>query len=231
MLYPGGFLCHYALNSADLIGDFLDGIRLRIPAAQFLDNLAEITSALATFLARINFTISSTSPERNTTAIFVDIVMRIENAIRNSGALNQMQQDCVIEELRQHVRQTSLVTLGSTLEVLRRSFSGISRILQFLIRFNQNLDGFIIENFPVECVDRLTDISICGRCRRSIPPLCKNSCGALVRGCFAAFYSGFQREFDNLWSVMRQLARKAAKGVRDLFEAENELLDINVSSN
>lgn len=209
-------------------GDFIEDIRRRVPAAQFLSNLEDITSDLTAFLTRANFAISSASPERNTTAIFVNIVMRIEDAIRNSGVLNEMQQNCLVDELRMHVRQTSLVTLGRTLEVLRRSFSGIARIVQFLIRFNRNLDGFTIENFPAECVGRLTDISICGRCRRRIPPLCKNSCGALVRGCFAGFYSGLQLEFDNLWGVVRQLVMKAEQGVRELFEAENDLLDINL---
>lgn len=161
----------------------------------------------------------------------MDIVRRIEDTIRDSGVLDRMQQDCVIDELNRHVRPGNLVALGRTLEVLRRSFSGVSRILQFLNRFNRDLAGFAMENFPAECVSRLTDISICGRCRNRIPPLCKNSCGALVRGCFAPFYSGYLQEFDNLWNVTGQLVRMAEQAVRDLFEAENDLLDISVSLN
>lgn len=196
----------------------------------FLSNVEDITSALTTFLNRANFAITSASPERNTTQIFVDIVEQIEATIRNIDILNDMQKECIIQELRDHIRQSGLVTLGRTLEVLRRSFSGITRIFQFLNGFTRNLDGFTLESFPAECLNRFTELSICGRCRSRIPPLCRNSCGALVRGCFAAFYSGLEKEFDNLWAVLRQLVEMAARGVRELFEAENDLLDINVSS-
>ena len=50
-----------------------------------------------------------------------------------------------------------------------------------------------------------------------------------MQGCFAAFYSGLEREFDNLWNVLRQLVEAAGRAISELFEAENDLLDIDVS--
>jgi hypothetical protein len=102
--------------------------------------------------------------------------------------------------------------------------------MQFMICFNRTLDGFTVQSFPTGCVTTLINVSVCGRCYRHIPPLCKNLCGSLVRGCYAAFYSGLQQEFDNLWGVVRQLVLVADQAVRVLFEAEDGLQnDIDVS--
>lgn len=214
-----------SLPWTDFEGDFIEDVRRKLPVAQLLDNLENITSGLATFLARPNLAISPASPERNTTEIFVDILMRIEDSIQDSDTLNEQQRECIVTELWRHTSQTSLTTIGRTLRTLRQSFSGVARILQFLISFNRTLDGFTAQSFPVDCVTRMIDISFCGRCQQRIPPLCKNSCGALVRACFAAFYSGLQQEFDNLWGVVLQLVSVVEEEVRELFEALDGLLN------
>ena len=155
--------------------------------------------------------------------------MQIEDSINGSDTLSEGQRECIVAELRRHTSQSGLTTIGRTLRTLRQSFSGIARILKFLIRFNQTLDGFTVDSFPADCVTRMIDISICGRCRQRIPPLCRNSCGGLVRACFAAFYSGLHQEFDNLWGVVLQLVSVVNQGVRELFEAVDGLQnDIDV---
>ena len=78
----------------------------------------------------------------------------------------------------------------------------------------------------MEC---LVEISFCGCCTGTIPGYSAgNSCGALVRGCFADVYTCLRGEFDNLWMVVRQLVGAIANSVRELYSAEEGLLDINV---
>ncbi len=148
----------------------------------------------------------------------------------NPNTLTNTQADCLVNQLRMHINQNDLRILGSTLETVRRSFTSVGRIVRFLERFIRTRDNFGVASFPRECVQKLIELSFCGRCKQRIPPLCRNSCGGLIRGCYAAFYSGLSREFDNLWDVIRQLVRTVDAALMKLFEAETNLLgDFNVS--
>ena len=218
------------MHCVDFEGTFIEDIKQNIPAAQFLASaLDDITESLSSFLDRARLAISASFPEQNTTAIFVAIVGRIEAAIRASSFLTAPQQECLVMQVNRHLNQTGLVVLGRTLRTVQRSFTAVTRIVSFLGDFARDLDDYIWESFPSQCLRRLLELSVCGRCTQRIPPLCSNTCGAIVRGCFAGFYSGLRREFDALWSVLRQLVERVEASVRELFAAENRLLDVNVS--
>ena len=187
------------MPTSDLEGDFLAGVRDSIPVPDILqENLNEVTSGLTSIFRRANLAINDENRNLNTTQVFLDIIRNIEQALAQSTFLTPTQAACVAMQIEQTINRTSLRALGRSLEAIRRSFTAVTRIVGFLVNFNATLDGFNAESFPTQCVQRALEISFCGRCTGRIPPLCRNTCGALVRGCFAGFYSGLEGEFGTL---------------------------------
>ncbi len=206
------------------------GVRSSIPGEMLIqDHIAEVTSALNTILNRANFAISSQNPEFNTTQVFVNIIDRIGMALNESSFLSSSQAACIANHIQRSINRTSILALGRSLEAIRRSFTAITRIVRFLLNFNTDLDEFNEESFPKECVQRAIEVSFCGRCKARIPPLCRNTCGALVRGCFAGFYSGLEGEFNNLWNVVGQVIRTVDANIREIFFQEGRFINLNVS--
>ena len=100
----------------------------------------------------------------------------------------------------------------------------------FLLRNVDNLSKLDADIFPMKCVERAIEVSYCGRCTDRIPPLCHNTCGALVRGCFAGFYSGLEGEFNNLWNVVRQLFMSMKENIQALVVKAATLVVVDVRS-
>ena len=194
------------------------------------ENINDLTSDLANFLQVVNFEISVSSPEVNTTEIFLSILTRIENLIMNSRSplLTSGLKTCIVEQIQMGINRTSLQILGRTLEVARRSFTGVSRLLNFIDRFDDDFEDLRI-NLPPTCLREFFRIGFCGRCSRSVPPVCSNTCNAVVRACFAGFRDGLLDEFENAWTVLRRLIRLADTSIRELFSSERELLTVTVS--
>lgn len=216
----------------DFETQFLTSIRDNIPfVSLFQSSAATITVNLANLLNRARFAINkASSPEVNTTQVFVDIITGIKTVIQNVQALTNEQKTCLIAEVDRNIDGAILRDLGKNLEEVRRANTIIIRIFNFLKNFNRTLGGFGVSDFPRDCISRAIDITFCGRCTKVLPPLCSNTCGALVRGCYAAFFSGFRNEFNSLWNVTRQVIGVASTGVLNIERFEILLSDrISVS--
>lgn len=206
-------------------------IRDNLPLVSFYrDHVASVTERLTNLLSRQRFGINSTSsPEVNTTQVIIDIIDGIKLIIRNSSFTDD-QKTCLVSQLDQNLKLAVVRELGRNLEEVRRAYTLVIRIFNFLRNFNRTLSGFDVSDFPRECISTAIDISFCGRCTRVLPLLCSNTCGALVRGCYAAFFSGLRNEFNNLWNVTRQAINIMDRGVLNIEEDENNIYDSTVVS-
>ena len=178
-------------------------------------------------LNRLTFAISAENPEFNTTQLFSDLTDRVIAAVRGIPLLSQTQKDCIAQQLSQHINRTSIRLLGETFETVRRSFTAVTRIANFLLNFKSNLANSTMRRFPDQCVTRLIELSFCSRCKRRVPPLCSNMCGAVIRGCYSAFYSGLRSEFNRLWDVSKQVVNVVSRAVRRISLEEQDLLSKN----
>jgi len=193
---------------ADFEGDFIERVKIGVPGITFLgDNVNHITDELASFVNRSRFIISAASPDVDTSSLFGDVIMRLEGIISESATFSDMQSSCLIGQIRDGLNQTALAGAGQAIEQVRRSVTRIARIIEFLKRFAESLDGFTAEDLSAECVRHFVELSFCGRCTGRLPPLCSNTCGAVIQGCFAGFLSGLRGEFNNLWGVVGNLTR------------------------
>ena len=195
------------LFSSDLDGEtdgFLASVRGALPVPTvFSSHIRDTTTALANFLNRTNFVINTTNPEVNTTVIILSIFDGVRTLINGVDALSANAKTC-INNLITNVSKTAISGLGKDLEQMRRSYTLLSRIENFLRNYANSERTFKISDIPKTCVRRAVEISFCRRCQQVLPPLCFNTCGALVRGCYAPYVTGLRNHFNRLWNIARQ---------------------------
>ena len=110
--------------------------------------------------------------------------------------------DCIRRVINSSINMTNMQDVSEDIEQLRRSLSSGLRLLNFMENFGEDLGGFR----PLrQCVTTLVRLNYCSRCVRRTPPLCRNVCGALTRGCYSPFVTGLRAQFENLWNVTRQI--------------------------
>jgi len=116
--------------------------------------------------------------------------------------------ECIIAVKLQEVRRaiTTLIRIGSFLERERRSLQSTSPVQQ--------------------CIDAFIDLAFCSRCVQKTPPLCLNTCNALIRGCYSPYYTALNRKFDRLWRVVRNILDFTNSTVQDIFNRKRAIKDI-----
>ena len=131
-------------------------------------------------------------------------------------------QTCVLNALQNSLNQTDIQLVIRTIEDVRRAFTVLQRSTNF---FQQYIEGLQFR-FPRNCVRRFVELNFCARCTKKVPPLCSNTCGALVRGCLSAYYSALSRQFDILWDVSRQVVMITNSTLQALFfDEERQVID------
>ena len=130
-------------------------------------------------------------------------VNRFEDTAPGLLVRTNMIRDCIRRVINSSINMTNMQDVSEDIEQLRRSLSSGLRLLSFLENFGEDLGGFQ----PLQqCVTTLVRLNYCSRCVRRTPPLCRNVCGALTRGCYSPFVTGLREQFENLWNVTRQIA-------------------------
>ena len=196
---PGGLL-----NQSSLLPEIYNGI-----VTEFLDN-------------RI---ISDTTRNFNSSRFIQNIVVAITNSVGNdiSRGVNDNLKTCTVQHLNNSVNNTAYFNMVSQIETLRRGVTSFRNFEEFFTNFTQNTNDYF--KFPSNCVNRLVSISFCGRCKEKIPPLCSNTCGALIRGCYSPYYDVLPNQFDILWNVSRQVLEVVNSTTHGLFAEGQRLFD------
>ena len=209
----------------DITGDFSDALRTHLPLTTlFTDD--QLHSAVSGLIQNfVDNIIITQELAYNTSAFVQNTTNRLVDLAAESFAPESMtQQMCITSFIRQRINQMALSLVDRDLEQIRRGVTTAVRILMFLHNYNLTLGNFQ----PLQrCQQRLVELSFCSRCTRHIPPLCSNTCGALIRACYSPFIDGLRGEFDNLWSVTRQVFRVTNNTLMQLFSEENLLVMFN----
>ena len=168
---------------------------------------------------------SDTLRDFSTPGFVRSIITAITNAIGNayvaSLGLNDTIRNCVVQQLNSSVDNTAYSKMASRLETLREGMTSFINFEQFHRNYVQNSDF----NFPSNCIDRLVYISFCDQCKKEIPPLCSNTCGALIRGCYSPYYDALPKQFNILWDVSRQVLDIVNSTIYALFTESQRVFD------
>ena len=194
-------------------GDFLDRLYSRLDY-NFFDSDRETFMRNLTQELRDDFVIgeddddddddeeSSSNSTTRRGGFFRNFFDRIEDRAAAVLARTNSVRECIRRVIDSSINDTRMQLASDSVEQLRRSLTLGMRLLNFLENFRENLGGFR----PLQqCVTRLVRLNYCGRCVQHTPPLCRNICGALARGCYSPFHTGLRMQFENLWNVTRQV--------------------------
>ena len=169
-----------------------------------------------------NLVIDDSTRDLNLTQVVNNIVTALGDAA--GGALaqnNTATQMCILNVIRSNLNQSDVDLVIQAIEDVRRAFTVLRRSANFFQQYVEDLQF----RFPRNCVRRFVELNFCARCTQKTPPLCSNTCGALVRGCLSAYYSALSRQFDILWDVSRQVVMITNSTLRSLFSEERQLID------
>ena len=166
-----------------------------------------------------NLVIDDSTRNLNLTEVVNGIVTSLGEAAGQQ--LGQNTQTCILNAIQNNLNQSDIQLVIRAIEDVRRAFTVLRRSANF---FQQYVEGLQFR-FPRNCVRRFVELNFCARCTQKTPPLCSNTCGALVRGCLSAYYSALSRQFDILWDVSRQVVMITNSTLRALFFEERELID------
>ena len=168
-----------------------------------------------------NLVIDDNTRALNLTQVVNDIITALGNAAgQRLSRQNMTIQACIVNAIRNNINQSDVELVIRAIEELRRSFTVLDRSSKFFYQYIEGLQ-FRFRN----CVRRFVELNFCARCTQKTPPLCSNTCGALVRGCLSAYYSALSRQFDILWNVSRQVVTVTNKTLQTLFLEERQLID------
>ena len=171
-----------------------------------------------------NLAINNNSQNFNASRLVQDIVETITQGAGNviSGGRNETLKTCAVQHLNNSISITSYYSMARLLETTQRCMIFLRNVEQFLKQYVRNKNF----KFPSNCIERLLTINFCDRCKGNIPPLCSNTCGALIRGCFSPYYSALRNQFDNvLWNVSIQLLEVLNTSLNGLFTEGQRLFN------
>ena len=209
---------------ADLAIKFINRMAKKFPFADQLDtiSLGNFSNYLSSYLIP-NLYINSTGSDNFNTEEFVDLIIsHFVEVIKLSFGNSESQHACIPRAIRRMINRDIMPRLASAIQTIRQSVSALNRIQKFVGSEKQTL----VDHFtPIRgCVERLARQSFCGRCNRRIPPLCRGSCNALVRGCLSPVYSAFERDFRQLWNVSRAIISQLESTIREFHAEQGHIL-------
>ena len=136
---------------------------------------------------------------------------------------NSSGQQCVRRIINSRINQNTINDIADQLQEVRRAITTLIRIGSFLERERRRLQNVT----PLQqCVNAFIDLAFCSRCIQKTPPLCLNTCNALVRGCYSPYYTALNRNYDRLWRVVRDILSVANSTVQDILTGEGAIVDI-----
>ena len=141
------------------------------------------------------------------------------NRLTSSPSVRQ----CIRRVIMSEVNQDAVGIIAVKLQEVRRAITTLIRIGSFLERERRSLRN----TSPVQqCIDAFIDLAFCSRCVQKTPPLCLNTCNALIRGCYSPYYTALNRKFDRLWRVVRNILDFTNSTVQDIFNRKRAIKDI-----
>ena len=182
-------------------------------------NVLQLTEIYQDLINTFN---SNVTNNLNITA-FVDTVI---NSVGTTASLvigsgNQTTQNCAYNHIKSSVNSTGHSLLVSILNELRNGLSVLVKSQVFLVNYIVNTNF----TFPTNCTIEFVAVNFCPRCMREIPPVCSNTCGALIQGCYSPYYTVLNEELDVLFNVSSQLVTLMNANLRTLFTREVYLFD------
>ena len=212
----------------DLSANFSEKLVKALPGANFIDRSdAALRDAIRGLVD--NFIISESKDEDKVLFNPQEFVQALVSALVDSFASVLADSDQTTEACIQRVA-VSLVNAEASnasanqIQVIRQGLSTLIRIGEFLEEQKEELSRATILD---ECISALINLTFCSRCTQKTPPLCFNTCNALLQACYSPYYTTFNEQYKQLWRVARQVVTITNTTVKNVIVDAATLIDID----
>ena len=129
---------------------------------------------------------------------------------------------CIAQQVQGALNQAAIAAIGQDIALLRNGSSSLFAIGTLI----KNITHTLMSKVPPaeQCIKGLLRLT-CSKCQIAIPALCRNVCGAMVKGCLAPYVAALNPQFNILWNVTTQLAQFLNATLSDLFVQQALILN------
>ena len=145
----------------------------------------------------------------------------LQNRFHNASS------NCISKAVTDNINRDAIRTMAVQLQKIRGYVATLQRIGYFLRKQRESLRNVTILR---ACVTRYVQLAICSRCTKDTPPLCYNTCNALLRACYSPYYTALNRHYNRLWELSRKIITESSKIVEEFFKTEISVVDISAVS-
>ena len=156
----------------------------------------------------------------NSSDIVVWFINRVVAEIVKVG--NHANASCIAQQVQGSLNQAAIAAVGQDLALLRNITTSLFTINAQV----KNITRTLLSKVPPanQCIMALLK-QTCSKCQKTIPKLCRNVCGAVVKGCFAPYVAALNPQFNILWNVTAQLVQFLNATLTDLFTQQALILN------
>ena len=164
----------------------------------------------------------SDNDEFDTDDFIEELLDALINILARVFGRNEETVRCIVRVVRSQVDEEVVRRLSALLQQIRRAITALLRIRRFLAQQSDRLEG---ARLLERCVRRFIELSYCSRCTQKMPPLCFSTCNALVRGCYAPYYTVLNSQYGELWEEVKRIVKLLNSTVADVARGETQLID------
>ena len=151
------------------------------------------------------------------------LVVNITEAHFGMGVTSEAARQCINRTVSDKMQRESLAMVSSGLvELYSSTLHAVKKILSFIQSQRNRTEGSGVSS---ACVDGYIEAAFCRQCVERTPPLCLLTCNALVRGCYSAYYTVLNGQFEQLWTEIEGLATGINSTVNNILTHTSKLVD------
>ena len=213
-------ICYNLLRIPDYQNGFIDDFIVNFNRLQNINPAVPTVNIKDEIRALLTFNILPRFDKFNSSGIITWFVNRVVTEIVKAS--NHGNISCIGQQVQGALNQAAIAAVGRDLALLRNSSSSLFTISALV----QNISQTLMSRVPPaeQCIKGLLKLT-CSKCQIAIPTLCRNVCGAMVKGCLAPYVAALNPQFNILWNVTSQLAQFLNATLSDLFVQQALILN------
>ena len=148
----------------------------------------------------------------------------VDSLMRDLGNGDMRTEACIQGVAVSLVNDEASASIAAQIQVIRQGISTLIRIGEFLEGQREELARAVILD---ECITALINLTFCSRCTQRTPPLCFNTCNALLQACYSPYYTTLNDQYPQLWRVARQVVTITNTTVKSAIEEAVTLINMD----
>jgi hypothetical protein len=151
-----------------------------------------------------------------------ELIRTLSETQYRSDEISESERRCINSKTSEVIGREPLATASSELvQLYRYTLGAAKKILTFMASQTNELNEASVST---ACVNGFIQTAYCRQCVERTPPLCFNTCNALLRGCYSPYYTVLNGEFEELWVAVKNVTKRADRAVDAILSNTSKLV-------